>query len=380
MVQAINEDNFIICLPAQPVLPCVLKFSLLNMRSVCHKTSAILDLVHEYQLDLFAITETWLCANGDEVLINELTPPNFNFIHMPRGSRGGGVGFLSKKTLCFNAISSVTHHSFESLEAYSVTANLRVVVVYRPPPSTSNRFTVSQFLEEFTEYTQYLNTATGNLLIVGDFNFHMDNSESLDVKKISSLLYSENLYQHVMAPTHQHGHILDLVISRASEQVIDNICVCDPHVSDHMLITGIANYGKPTAEENQSICVRRTREIDLVKFKSDIYTSTSCNIDGLSTLTDFVTAYGSVEDILDKHAPIIRKLVKPNKKNEAWFGKDIIQAKKVRRQYERQWLKTGLSVHKDLFKNQCKVVWEKIHVSRRNYYSKKITDATFQNS
>lgn len=104
-VQGVNKNNLITCLPAPEV--CVLNFALLNTRSVCHKTCTVFDIVNEHQLDLFAITETWLSQNGDEVLLRELTPPNFDFIHVPRASRGGGVGLVYKKSLCFSTVHTV---------------------------------------------------------------------------------------------------------------------------------------------------------------------------------------------------------------------------------------------------------------------------------
>lgn len=324
------DNNLITCLPAPEV--CVLNFALLNTRSVCHKTCTVFDIVNEHQLDLFAITETWLSQNGDEVLLRELTPPNFDFIHVPRASRGGGVGLVYKKSLCFSTVHTVNYNSFESLEVFSAPANLRVVVIYRPPPSAKNKLTVNQFLDEFTDYTQLLNTTPGMLLMVGDFNFQMDNSECLDVKRFSSLLYSENLCQHVSVPTHKHGHILDLVITHSWEQIIKNISIHDPLVSDHMLITGNITCGKFAAVEGSSICFRRTRNIDLAKFQADIKNSPIFKTDQTNSLSTFVSAYNSLRSILDEHAPIIRKVVKPDK-NEPWFGPDIVQSKKLRRKF-----------------------------------------------
>ena len=54
----------------------------------------------ENQIDLLAITETWLDLNNQQTanIISELCPPGFAFMHIPRmNNYGGGVGLLYNK-------------------------------------------------------------------------------------------------------------------------------------------------------------------------------------------------------------------------------------------------------------------------------------------
>ena len=48
----------------------------------------------------------------------------------------------------------------------------RIVVVSRPPPSSINGLTSSLF---FTEFSSFLESMVSSLLIVGDFNFAVNN-------------------------------------------------------------------------------------------------------------------------------------------------------------------------------------------------------------
>ena len=48
---------------------------------------------------------------------------------------------------------------------------------------------------------------------VGDFNYHVDNTNEGHVHKFLTLLSSMNLVNHVQEATHEKGHILDLVIT-----------------------------------------------------------------------------------------------------------------------------------------------------------------------
>ena len=87
---------------------------LINARSVCNKTLAIKDLIVDYKIDLMGITETWLRADGSDVISGELCPNGYRFVHSPRSSGiGGGVGILFKSSFCTKT--RISDHSFNSL-------------------------------------------------------------------------------------------------------------------------------------------------------------------------------------------------------------------------------------------------------------------------
>ena len=47
-------------------------------------------------IDVLALTETWLCC-GDNAGLNELLPPGYNIRHVDRERRDGGVALIYKK-------------------------------------------------------------------------------------------------------------------------------------------------------------------------------------------------------------------------------------------------------------------------------------------
>ena len=63
-------------------------------------------------------------------------------------------------------------------------------------------------------------TTNGDLVLVGDFNFHYEDTSNGDALKLKELLYSLNLEQHVDEPTHEKGHTLDLVITRVTDRKV----------------------------------------------------------------------------------------------------------------------------------------------------------------
>ena len=52
------------------------------------------------------------------------------------------------------------------------------------------------------------------LMVEGDFNFHMDTLDDSDAIKMLDIFKSLIPQQHVVGPIHVHGHTLDLAITR----------------------------------------------------------------------------------------------------------------------------------------------------------------------
>ena len=57
------------------------------------------------------------------------------------------------------------------------------------------------------------------LLIVGDFNIHVDSSNNRS-RSFLDILNANGLTQHVTRPTHQKGYTLDLVITREQSNLL----------------------------------------------------------------------------------------------------------------------------------------------------------------
>ena len=105
--------------------------------------------------DLFAITETWLTDDSlDEFYCRDICPEGYNIEQLPRNyADGGGVALVYRR--CFKDKKDVQmiHRSFELINIHITSVynhNLRLVVIYRAPPSPGNGFTVRMFLEEFS--------------------------------------------------------------------------------------------------------------------------------------------------------------------------------------------------------------------------------------
>ena len=160
-----------------------LQLTLFNTRSIDNKAMYLKDFVVDHEIDLLALTETWLDSMDNQTpnTINELCPSGYTLIHVPwlSDTHGGGVGLLYNKCCKMEQQQHVPRYSsFKYMETLlrSPTTVLRIDILYRPPPSTQNRLTVSMFFYEFPALLEHLAVACGKLLLLGDINFHIDDT------------------------------------------------------------------------------------------------------------------------------------------------------------------------------------------------------------
>ena len=74
------------------------KLGVINCQSISGKLDFVFDLIKEYQLDIVALTETWLSSEDskNKHVIDQCVAHGYSLHHLPRtsGRRGGGVGLL----------------------------------------------------------------------------------------------------------------------------------------------------------------------------------------------------------------------------------------------------------------------------------------------
>ena len=131
------------------------------------------------------------------------------------------------------------------------------------------------FLADFCDYLETIVLSKEQLLIVGDFNFHVDVMDDNDSVRLLDLLESFGLQQHVAHATHTHGHILDLIITRQSDQIIKSLPCVDRFISDHASVLCSLHSIKPSLNV-KSVTYRKFKAIDIDLLNNDLSTSVLC--------------------------------------------------------------------------------------------------------
>ena len=74
--------------------------------------------------------------------------------------------------------------------------------IYHPPQGTQEGVTNTTFLDELTGLLMEVKARHRNIIILGDFNMHIDNSEDPHAQVLIDMLQAFNLKQHILFPTH----------------------------------------------------------------------------------------------------------------------------------------------------------------------------------
>lgn len=357
--------------------PGPVDFASLNIRSACSvtdsldKPSCLVELIADYSLDILALTETWLSSDSPSEMLKSLTPPNYTLINHPRSTgRGGGIAVVFRSYLKISKITLPLYNTFEilGLKLCVKSCSYNIFIFYRPPSSS-----MSVFLDEFASFLTDV-SASGDLILSGDFNIHVNNNTCTTAKSFLELLDSFDLINHIHSPTHISNNTLDLLISRHNSNIISDCSVFDPLLSDHYVVKTSLNFISPVRPPYITKQFRKISTIDHCKFSADIlasalYTTSPTN------LHDYMILFKStLLQILNKHAP--QKVIKvSSKQSKPFITPEIKQEKAKRSRLETKYRKTRALIDLVNYKNQAKIVSQLITNSRRAYFRNLINNS-----
>jgi len=123
-------------------------------------------------------------------------------------------------------------------------------------------------------------------------------------------------------------------------------------------------------QESRTVTYRKYSRVNLEEFKteSDVQNSFSTLCDESKNVHQLVELYDqNLSCIIDKHAPLKTRKI-PVRLESEWYNVSIRKEKQRRRQLERLWRKTRLSIHRQMYRSQCCVVNKLIEEAKRDYY------------
>ena len=339
--------------------------ALLNIRSLAGKSFLIHDFIIKHNLTFMFLTETWLDQDNSAAVHIESSPPNFSFISETRmHKKGGGVSILFNELLKCKQMFYGSFTSFEYV-ALQVNSSSRAIFlnIYRPPKYCT------YFFDDLVELLSLICTDFDCVLIVGDFNIHVDKPEDRWTKELCCVLDNFGLTQHVTQPTHNRGHILDLVISKGLN--ISKVLVSDVALSDHYCVFFESDISVHTNVQTQVVSKRYITENT-----GDIFIDAFSSTPPLSrfSVNHLVLHFNyKITNVMNAIAPTKVKVVSGKKKSPWRNGTLVKMEKRECRKAERRWRKTNLQVHFDIYKERLYIFNLELKKSRQSFFSDIIT-------
>ena len=220
-----------------PGPPKCLNITYANIRSINNKYPAIAKFISDNDTDLFAMSETWIRPDTTRANLSEITPGGYSLYQQPREACCGGCWVFVKDGLDVSIVPTKACSTFENF-LIKISQNKEFFCflnIYRSP-STST----PTFLEQFQSLLEDIPHTIENLVIIGDFNLHLETTCS-NSKTFHSLIDSFDLIQKVNFPTHIHGHTLDLVLTKSNNDNISSVHTTDAF-SDHFSVSLKKNF------------------------------------------------------------------------------------------------------------------------------------------
>ena len=136
--------------------------------------------------------------------------------------------------------------------------NINLYIVYRPPKGNVIEFcnSLAMILES------NINTDRGKLLMLGDFNIHIDEENNPDTITFNDFLESFGLINYTTFFTHTAKHILDLVIS--NDPTLVHSALPRHLLSDHLFVHATLQNCKANPTTRDS----KIQEIQEPRYKS----------------------------------------------------------------------------------------------------------------
>ncbi len=132
---------------------------------------------------------------------------------------------------------------YMELELNIQSKRISLVIVYRPESTTKHKYSMDEFYQEFEQMLSVYNEYKHEIIIMGDFNFHVNKPNDAKPKRFLETIELFKFINHVKEPTHRSGNTLDLILTRKDSILLDY--KVDEMNSDHNNILFILNLQKP---------------------------------------------------------------------------------------------------------------------------------------
>ena len=268
----VNTKNLIQINPTEKSNSNNIRIATINVRSVKNKQQQIVETTELENIDFIRLTEPWLKNTDEDKACINTSDLNNNNLRIDTVSRiirqGGGIALLHRKE--YNTTRLETNLQLDTIEhrVWSMTIRnkkLTLAGIYHPPIGSSNGNMYTKFLKEVSKLIQLVMTNYTNVVLLGDFNIHTQDTESPDSITYNDMMEALGLQQHIDIPTHKFGNTLDLIHTESLDRVRVIHFFIGNFISNHRVV-GIELEIRKQLEKYQSTKHRNYKDFNLNNF------------------------------------------------------------------------------------------------------------------
>ena len=347
------------------------KLSVVNARSIYNKLQSFQNYVQDNITTICAITETWLSNDENDHRYKEIPPPGYKILSKPckSGRKEGSIAMVYKALLNMKECPTSSQNS-EIMEYMELTTNFKdivcnIYIIYHIPNTR-----VIQLCSELSDLMENnILEDCGHIIMLGDFNIHMDKPEQSDTVIFNDFLESFDLINFTTFPTHISKHTLDLVIT-SFHRLIKSIGQ-GHFLSDHCFVDVTLHVSR-TELPKMPIKFHKLKNANSALFHIDLR---DC-LENQSEQPDDQVKQNNTKlcEVLHKHAPIIEKKIRDSH-YQPWFNDRIKSEIVLRRKKERIWLKDQAEYSLNAFYVQCRHIANFIKTAQHSYYKEIIHES-----
>ena len=293
-----------------------LKLLHLNTQSLLSSFDEFKNLIHTYNFDIVAMSETWLKDNS--ALLQYVNIQDYQLHYNNRDKiKGGGVGCYVKSNLeCkrrvdIEKLDNELEHLWLEVSGRNKRSKILIGIIYR-----SNKFfTVSQWMDRFEDLISKIKIVNEYPIVLsGDFNINMMDTNNHTTNDFQSALTQFNFEQLIQEPTRtteNSSTLIDLIITDRKSLVTACEVIPCTNISDHDGVYAILNVKLPKYEQHFKY-IRSEKTFDQTKFLQDISMIPSHVIYGIDDPNLQLDIFNELfSGCLNEHAPL--KKVKINR-------------------------------------------------------------------
>ena len=167
-----------------------IRVSTVNTRSLKHKENLISEEIHNTNLDITIITETWLKDTEEDntwTLSSEFNNDSYQIsTKNRRDKRGGGIALVTHRKYAITTRPETTSYSSFEHAIWNIQIGPTVYTIIgldHPPQGTDLKVSNANFLDQLTDLLSHVIPKHWDIIIMGDFNIHINDLEDWDTQR-----------------------------------------------------------------------------------------------------------------------------------------------------------------------------------------------------